>query len=621
VAAQGDVHRCVAGAMLKPTRRLSSPRHLAVCVALPAIASLAFLLVVSLFVYGHAVRPGLYAETLLVLYASLLLLQFQRNKTRGAIFNTLLLLTFYSACLAKYLVLREAVSWSDFDAIGALFVVLPMWQRFALALAGGFLGVLLFTNLTRPRLLPTLLLLLPLFAYVIGSLVAPARVYALLEAVRPTSVIIELEAWRDGPLIVTARQWPRVRTMRRFLTQPPRAAPDAEAVAARARILASLPPPRRSLHIILLEGFVDPLNFRLLPCPSDPIDARLRRWMTEGQSLALSATFGGKSARAEFEVLCGVPSYEELGVDFMALRGAAVQCLPNLLRQRGYVTMASHTAMPSFFNHEVAYAALGFEQAHFAPDFVMTEADMDGELLSDAALYAQTLQWVLPPLQEGRPLLNYVETFVGHHPFELNPQRHPPVCGDGTLAGKVANVAHYSSIAVADYVELIESYDPGALIVVLADHLPPLGVAGSGYREAEYRLRFHGREAPPFWDAQSPSWLESRATMLVVRQARQPVSLGLIPHYLIPEALLDLLTDGAYCRATTCLASPQIINRPHGTRPVFTTPEIFPSSVCAVAAGSGDPLCRTGADLQRRLHAEYDALLRTGLQDAPITQR
>lgn len=591
----------------------SSIRRQIACVALPAIASLFFLLVVSAFVFGHAFRPGLYAEVLLVLYTSSLLFHFQRRKVRAAIFNTLLLLAFYSAYLTKFLVLREGMAASDLASIGVLFSFLPAWQRLALATAGSVLVVLLATNLARPRLVPTAVVLAPLLVYVVGCFLAPAAVLGVFEATRRTSLIVELEPWRDGPLITAARQLPRLRTMRQFLTQPSPAALDGMDAQRRARALASLPPPRRNLHMIVMEGFIDPGNFRSLPCPSDPVDGRFRRWMTESGSMALAATFGGITARAEFEILCGVPSYERLGVDFMALRGASLPCLPNLLRQRGYTTIASNSSTPTFFNRDVALPALGFERPHFAPDFVMTPAEMDGEILSDASFYAQTLPWVLPVLREGKPLLSYVLTLVGHHPFDLNPQTHPPFCPADTLAGKVANAAHYNSTAAADYVELLESRDPNALIVILADHLPSLGFGEAGYREADYRPRFRGSEAPPFWAADDPSWLESRATTLVVRQARQPVSLGIIPHYLIPEAVLDLLTDGAYCRATTCFHALPIISRPHGVRSVLTAPDAFPRPVCA-AAGADEPHCDTGAHLNHQLEAEYDALLRVGVR-------
>jgi phosphoglycerol transferase MdoB-like AlkP superfamily enzyme len=582
------------------------------CIALPALVALAFLLVVSAFVYGHVLRPGLYAELLLVLYLSALLLHFQHHKLRGAIVNTLLLLIFYGACLAKYLILGEGLSWSDLAGVGDLFFVLPAFERVAAVAMLGIPLVGLLTNLTRPRLLPAVLLLAPLTAYLVGTVFAPASVHELFEAVRPTSLIVELESWRDGPLLVVARQPPRERTILQYLATAP--ASDDVDVLRRAKVVAALPSPRRSVHVIILESFVDPTHFRALDCPSDPVDPRFRRWIDESESLALSATFGGKSARTEFEVLCGVPSFERLGVDFMALRGAALPCLPNLLRQHGYVTISNSSGPASFFNHDVAHRALGFEQPHFGADLVMTEADMDGEFISDEIYYSQLAKWVLPVVKERRPLFNYILTWAGHYPFDLNPQRHPPLCADDKIAGKVANAAHYASIAVADYVELIEAHDPEALILVLADHLPVLGLSGAGYREADYQLAFHGRELPPFWAASNPAWLESRATTLVVRMARQPVSLGLIPHHLIPEAILDLLSDGAYCRATECLRALPIIDRPQGARPVFTTPELFPSSICASESDAGDPLCRRGMRLHGKLVAEYDALLRAGLQ-------
>lgn len=595
--------------------RSPSIRLYLLCAGLPAIAGLFFLLVVSRFVFGHAFRPGLYAEALLVLYASVLLMQFQRRKPRAALFNTLLLLAFYATYLVKFLVLGEGISASDLAGLDELFSVLSMWQRVLVLGVIGTLGALLASNLTFPRPVSTVLLLAPIAIYFVGCSVAPGAVVALFESVRPTSAIVELQPWRDGPLIVAARQLPRVRATQQFLRTPPEAVYEDADLQRRARALADLPPARRNVYILFLESFIDPLSFRVQPCSSDPIDARFRRWITEGETLALAATFGGQSARTEFEVFCGVPSFERLGVDMMALNGASIPCLPNLLRSFGYATIASSSATPSFFNHDTAYAAVGFERRYLSPAFVMTEANMDGEHLSDDALYEQTKQWVLPAMREERPLLSFVTTFFGHAPFDLHPQRHPPVCPDDTLAGKVANTAHYKSVALADYVEWIESHDPEALIAVVADHLPPLGFAHSGYRAADYRLRFRGRDVPPFWAADEPSWLESRATTLVVRKARRPVSLGIIPHYLLPDTLLDLLTEGAYCRATTCFRTLPILNRPHGTRPVFTTPGAFPLPVCAGSADAGDDRCGSGEAMQHVLEAEYDALLRAGVRE------
>lgn len=591
-----------------------STRLLAFCVALPAIVGALFLLAVSAFVYGHIFRPGLYAEILLILYVTSLLLLFQRNKVRGAVLVTVLLLALYGACLAKYLVLREGLMWSDLTAMRELFFVLSTYQRVALVAVVGLLGVLLVTNLTRPRLLPAALLSLPLVAYLVGTAVVPVSVHRMFETVRSTSLIVELEAWRDGPLFVLVRRPPRDGATLRYLQEPPVVREDST-LSRRAEVLTSLPPPRRSVHVFVLESFVDPIHFRDLECPPDLVDPRLRRWITESDSVALAATFAGRSARTEFEVLCGVPSFERLGLDFLAFRGAPVPCLPGLLRRHGYLTISNSSGPATFFNHDVAHAALGFEERHFASDFVMTAAEMDGDFISDDAYYAQTLKWVLPAMEGERPLLNYVLTWAGHYPFDLDPERHPPVCADESIAGKVANAAHYASVAVADYVELIEARDPEALILVLSDHLPTLGLADAGYREADYRLGFRGRDVPPFWAESDASWLESRATTLAVRQARRPVSLGIIPHYLIPEAVLDLLTDGAYCRAATCLGSLPIIDRPNGTRPVFTTTEAFPLSICGSTPATDDPLCRSGARLHRMLEADYDTLLRSALKE------
>ena len=171
---------------------------------------------------------------------------------------------------------------------------------------------------------------------------------------------------------------------------------------------------------------------------------------------------------------------------------------------------------------------------------------------------------------------------------------------------------HYNSAAVADFVAALEERDPRSIIIVVGDHLPPLGLRGEGYKDGDYRLHYIKREGLRFWQVDRLSAVESRATPLVIRKDRKTVPLGVVSHFFIPEMVLDLLSDGEYCKAQDCLSRRRIIYRPFGSHPVFTTAEEFPQTLCV--AEQTDAECQAAGRQHRIMLEEYKALMRQGIQ-------
>lgn len=92
----------------------------------------------------------------------------------------------------------------------------------------------------------------------------------------------------------------------------------------------------------------------------DPLAAELRAlWEEAGLSTALSPVFGGYTANAEFEVLCGFPVLDT-GVKFERRLTNDVPCLPRILRDIGFTTVASHPNIAVFWNRVNAYRRVGF---------------------------------------------------------------------------------------------------------------------------------------------------------------------------------------------------------------------------------------------------------------------
>ncbi len=592
-----------------PSRRpLFSPWAL-----LPTAVSVLLLLLASVRVFGDVFRPGLAVELMLVSYLSALGLACQRDQRRGAVLITAVVLAVYLLCWAKWVVFREAVTVTDLLVIPEAFSILPAAVQVTVVVAAALVGAGLLANVALPPTRHAFVLGMPLFMYAAAVWGRPDGVAHALEQVRPPTFWAPGEdAWRNGPLVVLAREFARLTMWRQDLER------DVD-VGTRARLLdvdALRPaPPRRNLHVVVMESLFDPLRVRDAHFDSDPFDPRFRGWMHEGVSLALAATFGGQSARAEFEVLCGVPAYGMLGVDFQALRGAPIPCLPHALRELGYTTMASVPASPSFFNANTAYAAAGFAHRYFDDHFA--HDDLDGGLVSDATVFAQNLHDLERLAGNASPMLNYVVTFSGHRPFTMSPVRRPPVFpGDAPIV-LAANAAYYNTRAVADFVAALEARDPEAVVLVLADHLPLLTLDASGGRADDYRFDL---TAPPAHAAGERQWLESRATILVARRAGRTVPLGLVPHYGLPEVMLDLISDGAYCASRHCLAAEPVRYRPDGHRDVFTTVDRFPAEVCrsgpAPANADGSDACAAAVRLRDDVRRAYRQLLWLGVRHA-----
>lgn len=572
-------------------------RHILV---LPIVSAI-FLCAVSASVMGNALRPGLLAELALVAYVTSLVLLVQRRRWRGVLIAAVIIGSLYALCLGKWIVLREAARVEDLALFGEVWAVTPPLARYAFSAELVVLGALFVTNLAAPSMTRAAASLFPLVIFAACSWGAPVALTGLIDWVRPIALWDSpIQLWRDGPLFTLMRELPRRQVLQQFIQTTPMAGDDDLVISAAT--LARLPAPVRSLHIIQMESFIDPRTFHAAAWPSDPLDQRLRRWTTEGDSLALSPTFGGTSARTEFEVLCGAPAYGVLGVELQVIRGGRMPCLPAVLAELGYETIASVASEPAFFNVGTAYEAVGFTHRHFADDFAFD--DLDGEWLSNDSLFAQNRRHLDREAPAGHPVLNYVVTWVGHSPFVLNLVKRPPVFGGDTEAIAVANAAYYNSRALADFIEAIEARDPRAVIIAYGDHLPPME-----YTRADHRLEFRGRVAAPLGSLEGSSWFASRATPLVVRRAGVTVRLGVVPHYLIPEVALDLITDGAYCAARSCLHRADLLYRPNGRVPIFSNAAEFPQATCPGAAPSGEQ-CRAAQTVHERLQRTYAYLLR-----------
>ena len=309
---------------------------------------------------------------------------------------------------------------------------------------------------------------------------------------------------------------------------------------------------KRNVHIIVLESFLDPRLFSKLGFSTSPVHPAFEKLFGDQLGLSLSPVFGGATAQAEFEVLCGVPALERLSsVEFNVFNGSAAHCLPGQLATLGYYSSASNTYKPDFFNAVAAYRGAGFSVSHFPKEFSpAVESYLQfgdpgvEEYLFDKELFNQNLGYVKKHLSEHpeKPLFNYLLTIYGHTPHILDPDKRPERIElhsdylDDHLT-RATNQFYYRSEAIASYVNSLISLDPDSLIVLISDHVPPLRNGPNTY------------EALAYLDGAENAYYHNR---LAVIDRGQPRVWPLIHHYDIPALVLNSLSEGAYCQTQGC---------------------------------------------------------------------
>lgn len=309
---------------------------------------------------------------------------------------------------------------------------------------------------------------------------------------------------------------------------------------------------KRNVHLIVLESFLDPRLFSKLRFSSSPVHPDFDALFGDQLGLSLAPVFGGATAQAEFELLCGVPALERLSsVEFNVFNGSAALCLPGQLVNLGYHTSASNTYKPNFFNAAAGYQGSGFSVNYFPKEFsaladsYLTFGDPGvEEYLFDQPLFEQNLKYVEKHLHETpeKPLFNYLLTIYGHTPHILDPESRPERIElysdyqDDHLI-RATNQFYYRTEAIAKYVNSLIRLDPESLIILISDHVPPLRNGPNTY------------EALDYLDGAENAYYQNR---LAIIDRGKPGVWPLIHHYEVPALILNYLSQGVYCQTQGC---------------------------------------------------------------------
>lgn len=251
---------------------------------------------------------------------------------------------------------------------------------------------------------------------------------------------------------------------------------------------------KKDIYVVVLESFINRQDFN-----------NLRLTQIEGTEIAnlpfsksRSPVFGGGTPRAEFEVLCGVPSFATFGSsEFDLLTNGPISCLPEILNQNGYLTIGTNPYKPVYFNEANAYKNLGFKDINFLKPFVngaKTYLDLempkagypfDGDVLSLNMDYVRKAKKSEPE----KSIFSYIMTIYGHSPFHVSEKEGVPYKMSETISpflARAINMSAQTEIALNNYIEQIKEISPENIILIIGDHLPPMPMGFADYQKAGY---------------------------------------------------------------------------------------------------------------------------------------
>lgn len=383
-----------------------------------------------------------------------------------------------------------------------LFAIMPTWLLLVAGLLYGLPPLLFLWHVRWRAPLPIALGLLPFLGLYMAVEHSPAAFMAAFEATQKEILHYSdlVSAGNNGRLGMALYNEAQRRSMLEktaHYRENPFYLLDKEQVVARIKKRRH----KRNVHLIVLESFLDPELLRGAEFSRRPTHPEFEKIFKHKGSLSHSPVFGGATGQAEFELLCGVPALREVsGVEFNVFTGAKTPCLPNLLNEAGYHTMATNGYRPDFFNSMNAYAGIGFARAYYpseyapAKDTYLVRGDVtDEEYMFDGDLLGQNLRFVTYWLKEHphTPLFNYVLTMYGHTPNEINTKKRPEIIEvtggpeDDQLT-RAVNQYYYRTQAIAAYVKELVRIDPKSLIILVSDHLPPLECGPNTYDAYNY---------------------------------------------------------------------------------------------------------------------------------------
>ena len=227
----------------------------------------------------------------------------------------------------------------------------------------------------------------------------------------------------------------------------------------------------KNIYIIIQESYTHIENFH-----TTKIDKNfLSELNLYKKNLALSPVFGGMSAGAEFEILCGnIETFFFSTPTYNLFDKFPTNCITNFLQEKkDYDFYVSSASEKRFFNSAIVHKSLGAKEAFYKDDLVKFTDDFDGpNNISDEALYNFTLSNIKKNLKKKKPMIYLISTTAGHMPYDLNLQKRPiKYFYNNKDIEKFINRIYYSTLELNNFIQELLKIDKNSIIIAVPDHL------------------------------------------------------------------------------------------------------------------------------------------------------
>lgn len=426
----------------------------------------------------------------------------------------------------------------DVYALRSLLLILEGWRFFAAAIPLAAIACLLVFNFSMRH-----------WSAYLASTIAVLLVITV--AYKPVSILTPLDKYTGssvwdqrsnylwhGATVYTLQEGSRYFALADVPPDQDKVQVAAENLLNRAPKLSAdttKPFTPRNIHLVLLESFWDPSELKKAKYDPSPLSPEFRKlWKSADYSHAMPPVFGGYTANSEFEVLCGFPVVKD-NVKFERQLLNSVPCLPHILADKGYRTIASHPNVPVFWNRVNVYRNIGFQTYWSIKDFV--QDDMNREFMADSTLYRQVTEKISGSLENKQPVLDYIVTYFGHWNYPLGANRPNKVKSASKVeeVTSYANTVYYKSRELMAFIDDMQKRDPDSIIAVFGDHLPFLGENFAGYVDSGVLASQRGDFTPAMFR------LYVSTPIIIIDGKRGPLKIGSMPLYQVPKLLLNLL--------------------------------------------------------------------------------
>jgi phosphoglycerol transferase MdoB-like AlkP superfamily enzyme len=202
-----------------------------------------------------------------------------------------------------------------------------------------------------------------------------------------------------------------------------------------------------------------------------PVTPNLDRLAGESLHYTNFYTEIGQGVTADADLLVNCSLYPTAtGAVYYSYADDDYRCLPTLLRESGYRSVAMQGIRPDFWNYAAMYPRVGFEAFHSIDDYDRSDEIFLG--VSDASFLRQSIA-KLHALPE--PFHAFLVTLTSHTPFEHEglPKTFDAGRYEGTDVGRYLNALHYTDAAIGAFVEQIRADGllDRSVLVVYGDHM------------------------------------------------------------------------------------------------------------------------------------------------------